>query len=59
MDNIVTEKKNEPIYFMWVGKEDGVVSFHGVDGYEKISFSDHDEFIAYVTQLQEQRFRFM
>lgn len=59
MENNVTEKNNVLTYCVWVGKEDGIASFHEVDGYEANIFSDHDEFIAYVTQLQEQRFRFM
>lgn len=55
MEKQVQELK---VYWVWVGEEDRIASFHEIAGYRSECFENHEFFIQYLRQLQERGFRF-
>lgn len=46
------------VHAVWICEEDKIVSFHSVDGYEKIVFDQYSSFVAFILNMEEQHFRF-
>ena len=51
------EEKTEQIFMVWVNKEDRVVIFRELGGFEKITFRSQQEKMSYVYHLCETGYR--
>lgn len=43
---------------VWVNEEDMIISFHAVDGYKMIPFTQHTQFVTFIMHMTELHFRF-
>ena len=43
---------------IWISEQDGIASFHAVEGYMAQTFVNYDFFMSYIRSLQDRRFRF-
>ena len=49
---------SSPSWIVWLNEDSRIASFHPVEGYREQGFRDHDHFLAFVQNLQEQGYRF-
>ena len=48
----------EQSYIVWLSEKERIASFHPVEGYREQHFLDHQFFLNYLQQLQNQGYQF-